>query len=57
MAQPFSWPWGSSIYAQLSAINVYGTSTTSAVGNGALILTFPDAPLNIANVPSITSST
>jgi len=42
--------WGSSIYAKVIASNVYGASATSNVGNGAVILTNPDAPLNLAEV-------
>jgi hypothetical protein len=42
--------WGSSIYAKVIAHNIYGASATSIVGNGAVILTNPDAPLNLAEV-------
>jgi hypothetical protein len=46
-ASPFSIVWGSSVWAKLSAINVYGESSMSSVGNGGIIITKPDAPLNI----------
>lgn len=52
---PFNLPWGSSIYAIITATNAYGTSVDSEAGNGAIILTVPDAPINLANVPSITA--
>jgi hypothetical protein len=47
-------PWGSDIYATISAINDVGTSLPSIEGNGAKIITNPDAPLNVADDPSIT---
>jgi hypothetical protein len=53
---PFNLPWGASIYAKVSATNVIGTSTPSVAGNGAVMLTSPDAPINLANVPAITSA-
>lgn len=54
-ASPFSLAWGSSIYASVAALNTYGTSPASTGGNGAVILTVPDAPLSLANNPLITS--
>lgn len=54
---PFNLPWGSSVYAKLSAINLYGTSQESAAGNGAQILTNPDAPVSLANDPAVTLGT
>jgi len=44
MASPFNLPWGSSIYAKMTATNIQGTTPESPVGNGAVILTFPDTP-------------
>jgi len=41
-------PWGSSIYAKVIAINYYGASVESDAGNGAIILTYPDAPVSVA---------
>jgi hypothetical protein len=32
---PYSLPWGSHVYAKVSAINIIGSSAFSAVGNGA----------------------
>jgi hypothetical protein len=46
MTAPFSLSWGSSVYVKLTAKNPYGWSGTSSVGNGAIILTYPDTPLS-----------
>jgi hypothetical protein len=54
---PYSISWGLSIYATVTAVNVYGLSVESLEGNGAIILTIPDAPINLVNVPSITRAT
>jgi len=43
-SQPFNLPWGSSIQIQVVAYNIYGNSQPSVIGNGAIILTVPDAP-------------
>jgi hypothetical protein len=52
---PYNIAWGSSVYATVSATNVYGTSTDSPAGNGAVILTVPTEPINLANVPTLTN--
>lgn len=41
---PYSLAWGADVYAKVVAINKYGMSAESAVGNGAKIITNPDAP-------------
>lgn len=46
--EPFNLPWASHIYAKVLAINLVGSSAYSAVGNGAIILTTPYAPQNLA---------
>ena len=56
-AYPFNLAWGSSIYARISATNILGTSEFSTDGNGAIILTFPDEPLNLIINPEITWGT
>jgi hypothetical protein len=56
-AAPFSQPWGASIYAKVIATNIYGDSTTSSTGNGAVILTSPDAPINVGYNSALCSST
>lgn len=45
--------WGSSVHAKVVAYNVYGDSDESPVGNGAIILTNPDAPVNLAEVSAL----
>jgi hypothetical protein len=44
---PFSLDWGSSVYVTIVAYNFYGDSLTSEPGNGAIIITYPDAPINL----------
>lgn len=46
-ASPYNLNWGDSIYAKVSAINNYGQSLYSLEGNGAVILTNPDAPVSV----------
>ena len=47
---PFSLPWGSSVYAKVVAHNYYGDSLTSVPGNGAILMTYPDAPTTLTEV-------
>jgi hypothetical protein len=42
--QPYTIPWGAHIYAKIIAMNAYGHSEISEEGNGAQIITYPDAP-------------
>jgi hypothetical protein len=54
---PFSLPWGSSVWSKIIAYNFYGDSDISEPGNGAVIITYPDAPIDltetvIARTPS-----
>ncbi len=49
-------PWGSSIYAKVVSYNLYGYSQESPVGNGAVILTYPDKPLNVVETVSARSA-
>lgn len=57
MAAPFNLPWGSSVYAKIVATNAYGNSLSSDFGNGAIILTNPDAPTTLQNNLSISRAT
>lgn len=57
LVAPFNLPWGSSIYAIVTSTNYYGTSVDSNAGNGAVILTVPDPPINLANVVDQTAAT
>ena len=52
---PYNHEWGATIYAKVSATNILGTSPESTAGNGAIMLTTPDPPENLANVPSETT--
>ena len=52
---PYNHDWGVEIYAIVSATNILGESDYSVPGNGAVMLTVPDAPENLANVPSETN--
>lgn len=49
---PFNLPWGSHIYVYVIAYNIYGDSAPSPVGDGAIILVVPDAPLDLEEVYS-----
>jgi hypothetical protein len=40
-------PWGSSIFAKVTAVNIMGSSIQSQSGNGAVILSTPSAPVNL----------
>jgi hypothetical protein len=53
---PFSLSWGESVYAKVTAINLYGSSLQSLEGNGAVIVTEPDAPLQVINNAAITTA-
>lgn len=53
---PYHLSWGSSVFAKVIAINIKGNSLISDEGNGAVILTLPDAPTDLENVPASTSS-
>jgi hypothetical protein len=46
IAAPYNLLWGSSVWARVVAINLYGDSLTSPEGNGGVIITRPDAPIN-----------
>lgn len=54
---PFSLPWGASVYAKLFATNIKGTSTVSNVGNGAIIVTYADPPINFVEDWSVKAPT
>jgi hypothetical protein len=53
----YNLPWGSSVWAKVVAYNLYGNSVVSPAGNGAVILTLPDAPTTLAETVSQRSST
>jgi len=45
---PFNLPWNSEVWAKVSATNLYGTSDMSSEGNGATMISVPDAPVSLA---------
>ncbi len=55
-AAPFNLILDSNIKVKVTAFNIYGPSITSAVGSGANIVLVPNAPINFANVPSVTKA-
>jgi len=50
---PFSLSWGASVYAKVVARNIYGNSLVSTEGNGAIITTTPDSPINLSEDTSL----
>ena len=56
-ATPYNLEWGSSVFAKVSATNLVGDSSYSTSGNGAVLITTPDAPINLANNPDISTMT
>ena len=56
-AAPFNLPWGESVYAKVIATNIYGDSLISNEGNGAVIITYADAPTDLAEIVSLRTST
>ena len=53
---PLSLKWGDHVFANIVAVNVKGSSVVSDNGNGAQILTIPDAPINVAEVVALTNA-
>jgi hypothetical protein len=47
MQAPFSHQWGATISAKVLAMNAYGNSLYSDLGNGAVIMTYADTPTNL----------
>jgi hypothetical protein len=45
---PFNLPWGTNVFAKIVATNKYGDSGSSQAGYGAIITTYPDPPVNLA---------
>lgn len=55
---PFNLPWGSRVYTKIIATNIKGDSEASDAGTGAVIITYPDPPVNLVeNVAQRSSST
>ena len=53
----YNLPWGASVWAKVTAYNKYGNSEESPEGNGARILTIPDAPVSLTETVSQRSAT
>lgn len=47
VAAPYSLSYGESIFAKVVATNSKGDSIVSDAGNGAIVITKPDAPINL----------
>jgi len=56
-AAPFSLSWGSSVFIKVEAVNTYGISSISLEGNGAVILTKPDSPIDLTEVVASKTAT
>jgi len=47
---------GNAVYTKVIAVNAYGDSPASPVGEGALIVLVPDAPVDLLNDPTVTNN-
>jgi hypothetical protein len=54
---PFSLPWGTDVHVKVSASNVKGESVHSLLGNGAIIIAVPDAPILLTEDDALRTST
>ena len=54
---PYSLVMNEEVYAKIIAYNVYGDSPFSEPGNNGLVKLVPDAPVNLANDPTVTDDT
>lgn len=57
LAEPYNYDGGDSVYAKVSAVNIYGESNQSEKGNDAYLTEVPDAPLNVAENNLVRTST
>jgi hypothetical protein len=48
--------FGDSIFARVIAVNFYGESDPSDIGNGAIILLVPDSPIALADNTAVTTA-
>jgi hypothetical protein len=55
LASPYNLVYNDSIYAQLLASNLFGDSTVSNSGNGALVVVVPDAPITLTKNTALSS--
>lgn len=56
-ASPYLIDWGAGVYAQVKALNIYGPSVASDAGNGGVIITNPDAPVDFIEDYSMRTAT
>jgi hypothetical protein len=56
-SSPFDLILGDHIFAKVVAQNTYGSSLESVPGDGAAMVQPPDAPVDFANNPAITTAT
>jgi len=54
---PFNLPWGAGVFVKVLAFNSYGDSELSDAGNGAVIITYADAPVSLIETASARSAT
>lgn len=57
MSPPFNLVWGQSVFAVVTATNIVNSSDESLPGNGAVLVTYPNAPTSLANDPLTTDAT
>lgn len=55
-SSPFSLTYGSSVIVRVQAMNIIGYSSWS-YGSGAIMVTTPDAPLNVVEVITVRTAT
>lgn len=55
-SDPFNLVLGNAVYTKVIAVNAYGDSPASPVGEGALIVLVPDAPVDLLNDPTVTNN-
>ena len=55
-AEPFLIEWAGSVYAKVQASNNYGASMESTPGNGAVLETYPNPPVNLQEDVSLRTS-
>ena len=54
---PYDLVLGDHIFAKIQAHNIYGISLESVPGDGSAMVQMPDAPINLANNPTVTAAT
>lgn len=52
---PILLEWGDSVYIKVLATNIKGSGLFSLPGNGGIILRVPDVPVNLRDMPDVTT--